>query len=126
MIKRLAMALAVMAATATPALAEGDPEEGEKVFRKCKACHMVGDNASNRVGPVLNGVVGSEIASVEDFNYSDAFMAKKEEGLVWTEEILDTYLEDPREFIPGTRMVFVGLRKEEDRQDVIAYLKQFE
>lgn len=126
MIMRVAAALAVLAATAAPAFAQGDPEEGEKVFRKCKACHMVGDNAKNRVGPVLNGIVDNEIASVEGFNYSDAFLEKKEEGLVWTEENLDVYLEDPREYIPGTRMVFAGLRDEEDRQDVIAYLKQFE
>ncbi len=126
MMKRLATALAVLAATAAPALAEGDPEEGEKVFRKCKACHMVGDDAKNRVGPHLNGVVGAEIAHVEDFGYSDAFMAKKEEGFEWTEENLAAYLENPREFIPGNKMTFAGLRKEEDREDVIAYLKQFD
>ena len=126
--KRMTAALAVLAATAVaaPALAQGDAEEGEKVFRKCKACHMVGEDAKNRVGPQLNGIVGAEIASVEDFSYSDAFMAKKEEGFTWTEENLAAYLEDPRDNIPGTKMVFAGLRKEEDRQDVIAYLKQFE
>lgn len=124
--KRLAVALAALAVTAAPAFADGDPEEGEKVFRKCKACHMVGDNAKNRVGPQLNGVVGREIASVEDFKYSDAFMAKKEEGMVWTEENIAAYLENPKDFIPGNRMTFPGLKKEDDREDVIAYLKQFE
>ncbi len=128
MMKRMTAALAVLAATAVaaPALAEGDAEEGEKVFRKCKACHMVGEDAKNRVGPQLNGIVGAEIAHVEDFRYSDAFTARKEEGLTWTEENLATYLEDPKGMIPGTKMVFAGLRKEEDRQDVIAYLKQFD
>ena len=126
MMKRLAVALGVLAVTAAPAFADGDAEEGEKVFRKCKACHMVGDDAKNRVGPQLNGVVGNEVASVEDFKYSDAFMAKKEEGMVWTEENIAAYLENPKDFIPGTRMTFPGLKKEEDREDVIAYLKQFE
>ena len=126
MIKRLAAAMAVLAATAAPALADGDPDEGEKVYRKCKACHMVGEDAKNRVGPRLNGVVGREIASVEDFSYSDAFVAKKEEGLTWTEENLSAYLEKPRDFIPGNKMTFPGLRNEEDRENVIAYLKQFQ
>lgn len=120
------MVFAACAALAGPALAEGDAAAGEKVFRKCKACHMVGEDAKNRVGPQLNGIVGAEIAAVEDFKYSDAFTAKKEEGLTWTEENLAAYLEDPKGMIPGTRMVFAGLRKGEDRQDVIAYLKQFD
>lgn len=126
MMKRLAVALAALAVTAAPAFADGDAAEGEKVFRKCKACHMVGDDAKNRVGPQLNGVVGREIASVEDFKYSDAFMAKKEEGMVWTEENIAAYLEKPKDFIPGNKMTFPGLKKEDDREDVIAYLKQFE
>lgn len=126
MMKRLAVALAVLTVTAAPALADGDPAEGEKVFRKCKACHMVGDGAKNRVGPLLNGVVGREIASAEGFSYSDAFTAKKAEGFTWTEENLEAYLENPKDFIPGNKMTFAGLKKEDDREDVIAYLKQFQ
>ena len=123
MIRTLAAAMAVLAATAAPALAEGDAEEGEKVFRKCKACHTL-EEGSHRVGPSLYNVVGSEIAHAEGYSYSDAFMAKQEEGYTWTEENLDAYLEDPRETIPGTKMTFAGLRDEQDRADVIAYLKQ--
>jgi cytochrome c len=128
MIRKIAAAMAVLAATgfAGSALAEGDAAAGEKVFRKCKACHQVGEDAKNRVGPVLNGVVGRHAASVEDFKYSSAMAAKGEEGLVWTEENLDTYLAKPRDFVKGTKMTFAGLRDEQDRADVIAYLKTFE
>lgn len=103
----------------------GDPEQGERVFRKCQACHQVGAEAQNRVGPVLNGVVGRAAGAVEDFNYSDAMATRGEEGLVWDAEALDAYLEDPRDYVEGTKMAFAGLRKEEERQDVIAYLATF-
>jgi len=128
MIRKIVAAMAVLAVTgfAGAALAQGDAAAGEKVFRKCKSCHKVGDGAKNRVGPMLNGIVGNEIASVDGFRYSKAFMAKKEEGLVWTEEALDTYLTKPKKFIPRTKMSFPGLRKEGDRANVIAYLMTFE
>ena len=99
---------------------------GEKVFKKCKACHSVGDKAKNKVGPMLNGIVGNEIASVDGFKYSKAFMAKKDEGLVWTAEVLDAYLTKPKKYIKGTKMSFPGLKKETQRADVIAYLSTFE
>ena len=126
--RKIAAAMAVLAVTgfAGSALAEGDAAAGEKVFRKCKACHAVGDGAKNKVGPMLNGIVGNEIASVEDFKYSKAFLAKKDEGLVWTEEVLDAYLTKPKKYIKGTKMTFPGLRKEGDRANVIAYLLTFE
>ncbi|MDX5361833.1 MAG: cytochrome c family protein [Alphaproteobacteria bacterium] len=123
---RTILAAALAALVAGPALADGDAAKGEKVFNKCKACHMVGENAKNRVGPQLNGILGAEIASVDGFKYSDAFQAKKAEGFVWTEENLDAYLADPRGFIPKNKMGFAGLKKEDDREDVIAYLKQFQ
>jgi cytochrome c len=128
MIKKIAAAMTVLALTsfAGSALAEGDAAAGAKVFKKCKACHMVGDKAKNRVGPVLNGIVGTEIASVEGYKYSKAFKAKKEEGLVWTAEVLDEYLTKPKAYIKGTKMGFAGLKKEKQRADVIAYLSSFE
>ena len=128
MVRKIVAAMAVLAVTgfAGSALAEGDAAAGEKVFKKCKACHQVGDGAKNRVGPMLNGIVGNEIASVEDFKYSKAFLAKKAEGLVWIVEVLDTYLTKPKKFIPGTKMSYAGLKKEGDRANVIAYLKTFE
>ncbi len=123
--KTAALATA-LACLALPAWADGDAAKGEKVFNKCKACHAVGENAKNKVGPQLNGIVGAEIASVEGFKYSDAFMEKKGEGLVWNEENLEAYLEKPKDFIPKTKMSFAGLRKEDEREDVIAYLKTFQ
>ncbi len=119
------IALAAMLLAALPmavAHAEGDPEKGKKVFNKCKACHFV-DKEKNKVGPYLKGVVGRKAASVEGFKYSKAMKAKGEEGLVWTEENLDQYLAAPKKFVPGNKMAFAGLKKAEDRANVIAYLK---
>ncbi|WP_397544766.1 c-type cytochrome [Roseovarius salis] len=110
------------------AAAAPDPElvaKGEKVFRQCKACHMVGEGAKNRVGPQLNGVMGSQAASVEGFRYSKGFEKLGEEGLVWTEETLAEFLADPRGFVKGTRMAFAGLRDEEDQAAIAAYLSTF-
>lgn len=104
----------------------GDAAAGEKAFRKCKACHAVGPDAQARVGPVLNGILGREAASSEDFNYSKAMQEAGGEGLVWTPETLAAFLEKPRDYVKGTRMAFAGLRKEEERQNVIAYLATFE
>ncbi len=100
----------------------GDPVAGEKVFAKCKICHAIGPGATNKVGPELNGVVGRPAGSVPDYNYSQA---NKGSGIVWSEEELTLYLHDPRGVVPGTKMTFVGLKKDEDVADVIAYLKQF-
>ncbi len=123
--KKLVTAILALA-VAAPAWAEGDPEAGEKVFRKCKACHMVGEGAKSRVGPVLNGVVGGPVASVEGFKYSDVFQEMAAEGAVWTEEELAAFLDSPRKYAKGTKMAFPGLRKEEEIADVIAYLATFE
>ncbi len=125
---RYLTALTVAALTASlsvPALAEGDAAAGERVYNRCKACHAVGEGARNRVGPQLNGIVGAEIASVDGFKYSKAFMDKKAEVLVWTEQALAAFLQKPRNYIPRTRMSFGGLNKEEDRVNVIAYMKTF-
>ncbi len=111
---------------AGPVLAEGDPAKGKKVFRKCKACHAVGEKARNKIGPILNGVVDREIASVEGYKYSKPALAMKEEGFVWTAEALDAYLTKPKNVIKGGKMSFAGLRKEKDRINVIAYLRTFE
>ncbi|MEQ5871076.1 c-type cytochrome [Sagittula sp. NFXS13] len=108
---------------AAEAPAAPDPElvaAGEKVFRKCKACHQVGEGAANRTGPVLNGVVGADIAGVEDFNYSGAMSSM--EGN-WTVEALSAFLAKPRDYVKGTKMAFAGLRKDDDIAAVIAYLQ---
>ena len=123
------------AATAEPAADEApadeahaalDPElvaEGEKVFRKCKACHQVGEGADNKTGPQLNGIVGRSIGGVDGFNYSGTLA---EMGGAWTEEALAGFLADPRGFAKGTKMAFAGLRKDEEIEAVTEYLKSFE
>ena len=113
-------ALAVIGAAGL-AHAEGDAAAGEKVFRKCQACHAA-DKEQNKVGPHLVGVVGRPIASVDGFKYSDAMKAFGE-GKVWDEATLTTYLAKPRDVVKGTSMAFAGLRKDEEIADVIAYMK---
>jgi len=100
-------------------VAAADPAEGEKVYRQCKACH-VADEEQNRVGPHLVNIVGREVAAVDGFSYSDALIGL---GGEWTLDRLNEYLEKPRDFAPGNKMTFSGLRKEEQRAAVIAYLQ---
>ncbi|OIQ28857.1 MAG: cytochrome c family protein [Alphaproteobacteria bacterium MedPE-SWcel] len=107
------------------AQADGDAEQGAKVFRKCKACHAVGDGAENKVGPILNGVVGRVVAAVDGFDYSDTLKDMAAAGTVWTDDALAAFLEKPRNYAKGTKMSFAGLRKEADRANVIAYLATF-
>ncbi len=96
---------------------------GAKVFRKCKACHQVGDGAKNRTGPVLTDVVGRIAGTYDGFKYSKPMLAAGEDGLVWTPENLDTFLTKPKDFIKGTKMSFSGLRKADDRAALIEYLR---
>ena len=96
----------------------GDAAAGESIYYQCRACHMV-EEGKNGVGPSLYGVIGSTAGSVDGFNYSDA---NANSGLTWTPEIMFEYLESPREYLPGTRMVYPGLKDAQDRADLIAYL----
>lgn len=100
-------------------------EVGEKVFKKCSACHKVGDGATSGVGPALNGTVGHPAGAVDGFKYSKPMQEAAEGGLIWTPEELSAFLESPKNYMPKTKMSFAGLKKEEDRQAVIAYLKTF-
>lgn len=122
MLSRLLAATALAVLLSVPALAEGDAAKGEKVFLKCKACHDV-DQGVNKIGPTLKGLIGRKAASVADYKYSDAMIAKGTEGVVWDETTLTTYLPDPKAFVPKTKMAFAGLKKPEEVADVIAYLK---
>ena len=99
-----------------------DAALGEKVFLKCKACHQIGEGAKDAVGPVLNGVVGRKAGTYPGYHYSDA---NKNSGITWDEATLKEYLKNPRAKVPGTKMIFPGLPKDDDIDNVIAYLKQF-
>ena len=105
--------------------AEGNATDGEEVFKKCRACHEVGPDAKTKLGPVLNGVIGRKAGTMEGFTYSPANKKAGDDGWVWTEEKILKYLENPREAMPGNRMAFAGLADEQDRLDVLAYLKTF-
>lgn len=104
---------------------QGNAEAGADVFKKCRACHDVGPAAKNKVGPLLNGIIGRKAGTIDGFAYSEANKKAGASGLVWTEEVMLKYLENPLSFMPGTKMAFAGLKDAEDRKDVIAYLKQF-
>ncbi|MEJ8572887.1 cytochrome c family protein [Microbaculum marinum] len=125
MFKRAILAAIAALAVTLPAHADGDAEKGESVFKKCRACHEVGDDAKNKVGPRLNDLFGRTAGTVEDFKYSSAMQEAGEGELIWTEETVGAYLADPRGYIPKNRMAFPGLKKPEEVADVIAYLKQY-
>ena len=104
-------------------LVNASVEDGARVFRKCAACHAVAADGRNKVGPLLYNVVGSPVASNETFRYSDALSQLGADGSVWTFDMLNEFLTKPRDFVPGTKMGFSGLRKEEDRINLLAYLR---
>ena len=118
-----AFALAALAGgiASAPALAQ-DAAAGKKVFAKCMACHDA-KAEKNKVGPHLVGVIGRKAGTVEGFKYSPAMVAAGEGGLVWDDEKIHEYLENPKEFIEGNKMAFPGLKKDEEINNVIAYLK---
>lgn len=121
----LVSAVAVLASTiaATAAMAQ-DAENGQDLYRQCRACHQIGPGAKNLVGPQLNGIIGRKAGTVEGFNYSEANKKAGAGGLVWTDEIMLKYLENPLQFMPGTKMAYAGMKDEGDRKDLIAYLKK--
>ncbi len=102
-------------------LALGDISHGEKVFKKCSACHVVEKGGANKIGPALYGVLGRKVAAIDDYKYSQALAEYSKE---WTFEEMNGYLKKPQSYIKGTKMAFAGLRKEKDRASVILYLNQ--
>lgn len=100
-----------------------DAAAGEKIYNVCRACHQVGETAKNTVGPVLNGLFGRKSGSVAGYNYTDA---NKNSGITWDEATFSEYIKDPRAKIPGTKMVFAGLKDEARIKDLIAFLKQYD
>ena len=114
-----------MAKIVEAALAGGDVEAGGKVFKKCKACHMIGDGAKSRTGPPLTTIVGAPIGAFEGYKYSKGFVSLSEEGAVWTTENLDALFLKPKDFVAKTKMSFAGLKNKDDRANLIAYLASF-
>lgn len=112
---------AVLATSSVIAKAQ-DAAEGETVFKQCRACHAVGPEARNLVGPELNGLDGRKAGAVNGFSYSDA---NKNSGIVWSEATFKDYIVNPAAKIPGTKMQFVGVKRDKDIANLWAYLKQF-
>ena len=100
--------------------AQGDAEKGKRLFNRCKACHNLTATARRRIGPNLDNLFGRQAGAQDGFKYSKALM---EADFIWTEKNLDEWLAQPRSFLPGNKMAFAGLRKEQDRKDLMAYLR---
>lgn len=100
-----------------------DAANGERTFAQCRTCHQIGENAKNGVGPHLNGLIGRKAGTVEGYSYSPA---NKNSGLTWDEATFTDYIKDPKAKVPGTKMIYAGLKDEKRIQDLIAYLKQFD
>jgi len=120
--KVLFVAGAAFLALGGAALAQ-DVAAGENSFKQCLPCHAVGEDAKNKVGPVLNGLDGRKSGTIPDYNYTDA---NKNSGLVWNDAVFKEYITNPRTKIPGTKMVFAGINNENERSNLWAYLSQFD
>ncbi len=119
---RIIAGLALAGASSSLALAQ-DVELGAKSFNKCRACHQVGDGAKNLVGPLLNGLFGRKSGTVEGYNYTDA---NKNSGITWDDAVFADYIRDPKAKIPGTKMVFAGIKNDKEVTDLTAFLKQYD
>ncbi|MDZ4369689.1 MAG: cytochrome c family protein [Afipia sp.] len=120
--RSLVAALALAAAGFATSANAQDVAAGEKSFNKCRACHQVGETAKNTVGPVLNGLFGRKSGTIEGYNYTDA---NKNSGITWDDAVFAEYIKDPKAKIPGTKMAFAGIKKEDEIKDLTAFLKQF-
>jgi cytochrome c len=118
-----AAAFAVVASLAMGTAAQAqDVAAGEQSFKKCLPCHSVGPGAKNKVGPELNGLDGRKAGTAPDYSYSDA---NKNSGITWNKEVFEEYIADPRAKIPGTKMIFPGIKNDKERDNLWAYLNQF-
>jgi cytochrome c len=114
---------AVLAVMASGGANAQDAAAGEKVFGVCKMCHQIGEGAKNAVGPALNGVIGRKAGTAAGYSYSDA---NKNSGITWDEATFREYIKDPKAKVPGTKMVYAGLKDEQKTNDLVAFLKQYD
>ena len=120
---RILTAAAVLIAASMGTGSAQDVEKGANSFKKCLPCHAIGPGAANKVGPELNGLDGRHSGQAPDFNYTDA---NKNSGIVWNEANFKEYIKDPKAKIPGTKMMFAGVKNDQEVDDLWAYLKQFD
>lgn len=121
MYKTLTIVAAILVTSVEAAFAR-DPQNGEIVFHICLACHSIGTGAENKVGPELNGLDGRHSGSVPNYDYSDA---NKKSGIVWNEANFKKYIHDPQAMVPGTKMIFPGVKDDQQVNDLWAYVSQF-
>ena len=115
--------VAVLAIAGSGEACAQDAAAGEKVFAVCKACHQIGENAKNGVGPVLNGIIDRKAGSVAGYSYSQA---NKNSGITWDDATFREYIKDPKAKVPGTKMIYAGLKDEQKTNDLVAFLKQYD
>ncbi len=120
---RILFAAAIMIAAATSTAAAQDVEKGQHVFNMCRPCHAIGPDATNMLGPELNGLDGRHSGSVPDYPYSEA---NKKSGIVWSEATFKQYIKNPQALVPGTKMSFAGIKNQQEINDLWAYLSQFD
>ena len=113
----------ITSSAAVPAALAQDAAAGKTSFNKCLACHAIGEDAKNKVGPQLNGLNGRKSGTAPDYNYSDA---NKNSGITWSEAEFKDYIKDPKAKIPGTKMVFAGVKNEKEVNDLWAFLSQYD
>src|SRR6187551_2734748 len=122
-ISTLSALVVVTSLTATSGALAQDAAAGKTSFNKCLACHAIGENAKNKVGPELNGLDGRKSGTAAGYSYSDA---NKNSGITWDEATFKEYIKDPKAKIPGTKMVFAGIKKETEINDLWAFISQFD
>ena len=122
MLRKLILAGVLIAGSLVSGLAQ-DAQKGKSVFNVCLACHAIGPGAQNKIGPELNGLDGRKAGTVPNFDYSDA---NKNSGIVWNEETFEDYIKNPAAKVPGTKMIFPGIKNEQQVKDLWAYISQFD
>ena len=122
MAKRLIVTAALIAISSAPGITQ-DAQKGRMVFNICLACHAIGPGAQNKIGPELNGLDGRKAGTMPNFDYSDA---NKNSGIVWNQQTFEDYIKNPMAKVPGTKMVFPGIKNEQQVKDLWAYVSQFD